>query len=81
MLAFDIILEVISSMYLLEPFRPSEVGYFTSCASARAVVLLRAACYLHRGQTMPGGRGSEHVPKLPVRGEILTTSLFYQKQL
>lgn len=27
MLAFDIILEVISSMYLLEPFLPSQVGY------------------------------------------------------
>lgn len=25
-IAFDIILEVVSSVYLLEPFRPSEVG-------------------------------------------------------
>lgn len=35
--AFDIILEVVSSVYVLEPFRPSQVGYVfraRCCATA-----------------------------------------------
>lgn len=35
MLAFDILLEVISSVYLLEPFRPSQVSNHSFCCAVR----------------------------------------------
>lgn len=46
---FDIILEVISSVYLLEPFRPAQVGHFALdlCATLAGSWRSRRPCFAY----------------------------------